>query len=298
LIFFQDNKIKHISDYLSVGVQTHGFHDTIISKISLEMDMAHIAEVHKIFLCGEVIESTIQLTFYGSFPLADIEVLQFDGFDITRLDEEKRAQLPVYAFALLPVLDYLRSEVKGLPKINLLPEVIRESQRVFKLGLAGYILLGLIFLMVVFFTQKYIGNNKERDKIQAQIDNKQLVIAENAEMVSRVEQLHWRIDAGLRIQQTLDTLVQGAEMWTNILRKIQEFHPESKKIWLTNIAATDGSVNIQGVGINRYIIPDFSDFLDNSILKNIISQEIRERGVSKFEINMNPEKYGYKGLSR
>ncbi|MBU2584990.1 MAG: hypothetical protein KKH32_06635 [Bacteroidetes bacterium] len=298
LIFIQDKKIKHMSDYVSVGVQTHGFHDTIISKISLEMDMAQISEVHKIFLCGEVIESTIQLTFYGSFPLADIEVLQFNSFDISRLNEEKRTQLPVYTFALLPVLNYLIPDVKALPKINLLPETARESQRVFKLGLAGYILLSLIFLMVVFFTQRFVGNNKEIAKIQSQVDNKQIVIAENAEMVERVEQLQWRIESGLSIQQTLDTLVQGAEMWTNILKKIQEFHPESKKIWITNIAATDAGVNIQGVGINRHIIPDFSDFLDNSILKNIISQEIRERGVNKFEINMNPEKYGYRGLTR
>lgn len=298
LIFIHDKKIKHLSDYVSVGVQTHGFHDTIISKISLEMDMAQISEVHKIFLCGEVVESTIQLTFYGSFPLADIEVLQFNGFDISRLNEEKRTQQPIYTFALLPVLNYLKPDTKALPKINLLPEPVRESQRVFKLGLAGYILLGLIFLMVVFFTQRFVGNNKEIANIQSQVDNKQLVIAENAEMVDRVEQLQWRIASGLSIQQTLDTLVQGAEMWTNILKKIQEFYPESKKIWITNIAATDAGVNIQGVGINRHIIPDFSDFLDNSILRNIISQEIRERGVNKFEINMNPEKYGYRGLTR
>ncbi|MBM4175502.1 MAG: hypothetical protein FJ213_04925 [Ignavibacteria bacterium] len=297
LIFIQDNKIKHMSDYLSVGIQTHGFHDTIISKISLEMDMAQIAELHKIFLCGEVIESTIQLTFYGSFPLSDIEILQFNGWDLTRLSEEKRTQIPVYTLAILPVLNYLKPDTKALPKINLLPESVRESQRVFKLGTLGYALLALIFLMVVFFTQRFVGNNKEIANVQSQIDNKQLVITENAEMVSRVEQLQWRIESGLQIQQTLDTLVQGAEMWTNILKKIQEFHPESKKIWITNIAATDGSVNIQGVGINRHIIPDFSDYLENSILKNIISQEIRERGVNKFEINMNPDKYGYRGLA-
>ncbi len=298
MIFIHDNRIKHISDYLSVGVQTYGFHDTIVSKISLEMDIAQFSEIHKIFLCGEVIESTIQLTFYGSFPLADIEVITFDVLDVLRLPEEKRSQLPVYAFAILPALNYLKPDRKAVQKLNLLPKSVQESQKVFKLGLTGYALLALIFIVVVFFTQKYVSNKSKVDNLQNEINNKQLLISENAELVSKVEQLEWRIEAGQRIQQTLDTLIQGAERWTTILKKIQEFQPENKKIWITNIAATMEGVNIQGVGINRHIIPDFSDFLDKSILKNIITQEIREKGVNKFEINLNPEKYGYKGLER
>ncbi len=90
IIFISNKTIKHISSYLGIGVQTVGFHDIIISKINLEMDIAQISEIDKIFLAGEVTESTVQLTFYGSFPLADVEVIKFDELDISDLSEEKK----------------------------------------------------------------------------------------------------------------------------------------------------------------------------------------------------------------
>ncbi len=160
----------------------------------------------------------------------------------------------------------------------------------------GYALLGLIFLAVVFYTQKFITNQNKLKVLQTEIQSKQLLIAENAELVNRVNLLVNRIEAGRRIQNTIDTLILGAERWTEILMKIQEFQPQKRRIWLTNIAANQEGVKIFGVGINKYTIPDFSDHLDKALLKSMISQELREREVNRFEINLKPDKYGYKGV--
>ncbi len=296
IIFISNKTIKHISSYLGIGVQTVGFHDIIISKINLEMDVAQITEIDKIFLAGEVTESTVQLTFYGSFPLADVEVIKFDELDISELNEDKKEQIPVYAFCIAPiVLLSMKNKVKT-PTVNLLPYHIIESQKIFKLSPIGYALLILIFLSVAFFTQKFITNQNKLKVLQTEIQSKQLLIAENAELVNRVNQLANRIEAGYRIQRTIDTLVLGAERWTEILMKIAEYNPQKRRIWLTNISATEEGVKIFGVGINKYTIPDFSDYLDKALLKSMISQELREREINRFEINLKPDKYGYKGV--
>lgn len=296
IIFISNKTIKHISSYLGIGVQTVGFHDIIISKINLEMDIAQISEIDKIFLAGEVTESTVQLTFYGSFPLADVEVIKFDELDISELSEDKREQIPVYAFCIAPIFFFLQKNKTKLPPVNLLPFEVIEAQKIFKLSPVGYALLALIFLAVVFYTQKFITNQNKLKVLQTEIQSKQLLIAENAELVNRVNMLSNRIEAGRRIQRTIDTLILGAERWTEILLKIQEFQPQKRRIWLTNIAANDEGVKIFGVGINKYTIPDFSDHLDKALLKSMISQELREREVNRFEINLKPDKYGYKGV--
>lgn len=296
IIFISNKTIKHISSYLGIGIQTSGFHDIIISKINLEMDNVQISEIDKIFLAGEVVETTVQLTFYGSFPLAEIEVIKFDDLDVSSLPEDKRAQVPVYAFCIAPLFFMLRKDKSRIPFVNLLPYDLIEAQKVFKLSPVGYALLFLIFVAVVFFTQKYITNNKKIQVLDTEIRSKQLLIAENAELVNRVNQLSQRIDAGLRIQRTIDTLILGAERWTEILLKIHEYQPDKRRIWLTSFAATDEEVKITGVGINKYTIPDFSDHLDKALLKSMMSQELREREINRFEITLNPEKYGYKGV--
>jgi hypothetical protein len=245
-----------------------------------------------------VTESTVQLTFYGSFPLADVEIIRFDELDVSELSEEKRNQIPVYSFCIAPIFFFLlkdKSKIKT-PIVNLLPYELKESQRIFKLSPVGYALLFLIFVAVVFFTQKYITNQNKLKVLQTEIQSKQLLIAENAELVNRVNQLSNRIAAGYRIQQTIDTLILGAERWTEILQKIQEYQPQKRRIWLTNIAANEEGVKIFGVGVNKYTIPDFSDHLDNATLKSMISQELRDREVNRFEINLKPDKYGYKGV--
>lgn len=296
IIFIQNRTIKHISSYLGIGVQTVGFHDIIISKINLEMDVAQISEIDKIFLAGEVTESTVQLTFYGSFPLADVEIIKFEELDLSGLSEDKREQIPVYAFCIAPIFYFLQKDKSKTPPVNLLPYDIIEAQKIFKLNPVGYLLLVLIFLAVAFFTQRYITNQKKIEVLQTEIQSKQLLIAENAELVNRVNVLANRIEAGRRIQQTIDTLILGAERWTEILMKIQEFQPQRRRIWLTSISADNEGVKIFGVGINKYTIPDFSDHLDKALLKSMISQELREREVNRFEINFKPDKYGYKGV--
>lgn len=296
IIFISNKTIKHISSYLGIGVQTVGFHDIIISKINLEMDVAQISEIDKIFLAGEVTESTVPLTFYGSFPLADVEIIKFDELDLSGLNEDKKEQIPVYAFCIAPIFFFLQKDKTKTPFVNLLPFDVIESQKIFKLSPVGYLLLFLIFLAVAFFTQRYITNQKKIEVLQTEIQSKQLLIAENAELVNRVNQLSNRIEAGRRIQQTIDTLILGAERWTEILMKIQEFQPRKRRIWLTSIAASEEGVKIFGVGINKYTIPDFSDYLDKALLKSMISQELREKEINRFEINLKPDKYGYKGV--
>lgn len=296
IIFISNRTIKHISSYLGIGVQTVGFHDIIISKINLEMDVAQISDIDKIFLTGEAVETTVQLTFYGSFPLAEVEVIKFDDLDLSVLPEEKKEQIPVYAFCIAPLFFLLQKDKSKIPRINLLPHDLIEAQKIFKLSPVGYAILFLIFISVVFFTQKYITNKNKLQVLQIEIQSKQLLIAENAELVNRVNQLSQRIDAGLKIQKTIDTLILGAERWTEILMKIQEYQPDRRRIWLTSFAASNEEVKITGVGVNKYTIPDFSDHLDKALLKSMISQELREREINRFEITLNPGKYGYKGV--
>lgn len=119
-----------------------------------------------------------------------------------------------------------------------------------------------------------------------------MLITEKAELVNEMNHSLAEQKLALKLKKTINALILDAERWSETLLKIHEFQPHKRGIWITTVVTNEQYVKIQGVGI---IIPDFSDYLDKSLLKNIITQELREREANKFEINMNPRNYGCKG---
>ena len=84
MIFLEGQKLKHIGSPLDIGTKIFTHTMFISPKILLEMENGGIPKLDNIILCGEDRSENLILSFYGTFPEANVSELKFENFDIRR----------------------------------------------------------------------------------------------------------------------------------------------------------------------------------------------------------------------
>ena len=106
LVFLQGRKLKHIGTTLDIGTVNLHTYDVYFSKILLEMENGGISSLDNIVVCGEDDSENLVLSFYGTFPEANVSRLEFDDVDMSSLDEEAREKISSYSVPLAIATDY------------------------------------------------------------------------------------------------------------------------------------------------------------------------------------------------
>ncbi len=75
LIFLHGRKLKHIGTTLDIGTSNLHTYDVYFSKILLEMENGGISSLDNIIVCGEDDSENLILSFYGTFPEANVSRL-------------------------------------------------------------------------------------------------------------------------------------------------------------------------------------------------------------------------------
>ncbi|MEW6653255.1 MAG: hypothetical protein AB1394_07270, partial [Bacteroidota bacterium] len=87
LIFLEGQKLKHIGSTLDIGTKNLHTYDVYFSKILLEMENGAIPKLDNIIICGEDRSENLILSFFGTFPEANVTELKFENFDKSHLTE-------------------------------------------------------------------------------------------------------------------------------------------------------------------------------------------------------------------
>ena len=84
-----------------------------------------------------------------------------------------------------------------------------------------------------------------------------------------------------------DSLVPGSERWSKILTQVSHGVEDLNSIWLTDFsAAGDGLLTMNGFAVYRTRIPRLSTLFDNSVLREVNVQSIREQTVYKYKVEV------------
>ena len=76
LIFLRGRKLKHIGTTVDIGKINLHTYDVYFSKILLEMENGGISTLDNIVVCGEDDSENLILSFYGTFPEANVSRLE------------------------------------------------------------------------------------------------------------------------------------------------------------------------------------------------------------------------------
>ena len=84
-----------------------------------------------------------------------------------------------------------------------------------------------------------------------------------------------------------DTLVPGSERWSKVFTQFSHGVEDLNSIWLLDFSTGDaGVMTVNGFTVYRTRIPRLATLFDNSLLKEVNVQEIREQTVYRYKIEV------------
>jgi hypothetical protein len=288
LIFLHGRKVKHIGTTLDIGTLNLHTYDVYFSKILLEMENGGISALDNIVVCGEDDSENLILSFYGTFPEANVSRLEFDDLDIAPLDAKTKETISAYSIPLAVAVEYydeLAEEYKG---INLLPKWVKEEQKTFQFAWHGYLMLPLLFLAALYITVEVLKNNQELNTLDAGIAEKTILQRQNQQMLGKVSELQAKISGFDQTQAILDSAAVGTRVWTKVYSDISNFFGGRKNIWLTRLSNdSKDKVVLEGYALSKKVITDFAYSIESAELKSVIYEALRDANTYKFTIIFN-----------
>ncbi|MHB8579310.1 MAG: PilN domain-containing protein [Ignavibacteriaceae bacterium] len=295
LIFLHGRKLKHIGSTLDIGTINLHTYDVYFSKILLEMENGGISSLDNIVVCGEDDSENLILSFYGTFPEANVSKLNFSDIDISSLDSLSKEKISSFSVPIAAAIDYFDDIEKVHKGINLLPRYVIEDQKIFQFAWHGFAMFPLLFLAAFLITVKALENNKNIDQLNSQLEQQTLLLRQNQEILDKISNLTGKINGFSQTQAILDSASTGTGAWSYVLRKISSFFEARENIWLTKLSKPDGeTVALEGYALSKNVLTEFAFSIKSAQLKSISYEALRDQNVYKFNITFNLPSY-YKG---
>lgn len=292
LIFLQGRKLKHIGTTLDIGTTNLHTYDVYFSKILLEMDNGGISSLDNIIVCGEDDSENLILSFYGTFPEANVSRLEFDDIDISALDEESKKTISAYSIPIAAANEYLDDpSQKNKDSINFLPRFVREEQKVFQFAWHGYAILPLLFGATFFLTLQILMNNKKMRDLDKEITQQTILLRQNQEILGRIAELENKISGFDQTQAILDSAAVGTGVWSKVSEHFSDFFGARQNIWLTKLSQDNGIIAVEGYALSKLSPTELTYSIDGATLKGMFFESIREKDAYRYNIIFNQSQF-------
>jgi hypothetical protein len=287
LIFLRGNQFYQFAPILGEGYDSPNLQNTVYSRLLLEQDNLAIPRISRIILAGQCKRIAFKEFLQQQLPDQEIDYLLAPQLDTSPLPAEQQESISEFAVPIGAAWKVLASPHPKIYDINLLPSAVREGQRVFKLAWHGVVLLALLFLSTLFFTFQIGDKTKEIAAQEEILKIKEGQKLENQTLSNSIEGLQTELSRFESSLALYDSLVPGAERWSKVLTQFSHGVEDLNSLWLTDFATSEnGAMTLNGFAVYRIRIPRVATLFENSILKEVNVQEIREKTVYRYKIEV------------
>ena len=287
LIFMRGHQFFQFAPILSEGYDSPNLHNTVYSRLLLEQDNLNIQRLNRVVLAGESRRIELKDFLQQLLPEQEVDYLRASNLDTSNLPAELQGMVSDYAAAIGVAWKFLDSSNKHLYTTNLLPDEIREGQRVFKLSWHGYVLLGAIFASTLIFTTQIQKKQQQIKEKQSVLDVKNSQIAENTTLQNSIQTLQQQLATYNASMALYDSLVPGVDKFSKAFSRLSNGIDDLNSIWVTEFLSGDnGQVTLNGFSAARSRIPRLSGLFDKAELKEVTTEEIREETVYRYKIDV------------
>lgn len=291
LIFLEGQSLKHIGTTLDIGTKNLHTYDVYFSKILLEMENGGIPRLDNVILCGDDRSENIVLSFYGTFPEANVIELKFDNFDFAEISEEDKENISSFSVPAAAAYEYYAEQKKEFFGINILPTEIKENQKFLQFGWHSYLMLVLFFFAAFGITVLSLSNVSEMDKLDLEIQRLSDMKKRNEEILSQMTPLQDKIANFDNTQAVLDSATVGTEVWGNSIQKIADFIERRRDFWVSHLDAKDiSNITLKGYALSRKSLTEFSRYSHASILNNVMYEPLREKAAFSYNMSLQPNR--------
>ncbi len=290
LIFLEGQKLKHIGATLDIGVQNLHTYDVYFSKILLEMENGGIPRLDNVIICGDDRSENLVLSFYGTFPEANVSELQFNMFDLQEISEEDRKEISSFSVPLSAAYEYYAEQDKELTGINILPKYIVENQKLFQFGWHSFVILPLLFIAAYFFTVNILSNVQELNELDSKILQLEQLAIQNESIISQMEPISRKISSFDNTQTILDSAMSGTEVWGKTLEKVSNFVERRRNFWVSHLETRNSNnILIKGYSLSRNVLTEFAEYSNSSVLQNVLYEPLRNKNAFAYTLNFKIE---------
>ena len=284
LIFIKGDKLFHIGSTLSVGKNSFNAHNVIVSKILLEMEHGAISSIENIVVCGEDESEDLLFVVSEAYPKAKVLFQEIEDVEIENVDSFSTESSFIIVAAVAE--EYFAEQDKQLEGINLLPNYIKEEQKIFQIGWQGYLMLALIVLSAGFFINKTFSNivsSKEKD---TEINKLLLIEAQNKATVEKIKSYENKIQNVDQTKTILNQLSSGTEILSVQMKKLSNFANQKRNMWMNQLKIDkQKNMTLGGFTFSRIIVKELSDSYKGAVLQNIVYEPLRDTRTFKFSID-------------
>jgi hypothetical protein len=105
-----------------------------------------------------------------------------------------------------------------------------------------------------------LQNNKELSRLDSEIKQKNLIIRQNQETLSKISELEGKISSFGQTQAILDSAAVGTGVWKErVLKDIAAFCGSKQNIWISNIVRDNSNtLKIEGYSLSKYSPTDMA----------------------------------------
>jgi len=290
LLFLEGQNLKHLGATLDIGTKNLHTYDVYFSKILLEMENGGIPKLDNIILCGEDRSENLILSFYGTFPEANVNELKFDKFDSSSLSEKEKINLSEFAIPIATAVEYFDEEEKKHSGINILHKSIQDTQKVLQFGWHAIVLVVLLFIATYLFTSNILNNSQKISELDKEIQVLTERQIRNQAIVAEINPLTEKISSFDVTQSILDSASVGTGVWGNMFDRISTFVERRRNFWLSRLETMSGNqVSVNGYSVSRSVLTEFADNNKASLLKSVMYEPLRDRNAFAYLLNFSIE---------
>ena len=291
IIFMKGKQIVNVLPIITDGENSNDVLNTIFSKILFEIDKGDLPKITRLLLVRSAkLSENAKKYLDKQFEDVEVDFLTPSHKHLSYADEilNSPVYLQPYLTAIGAAWSASRVHEKEFSRLSLLPEYIREKQRVLKLEWHGILILILIALTPLFLNYLYQTKSNELSNLQQEIQILDGQIEELRPTATMTEDIMSEITELNAENDRLLELSQYSQQWSETFRILNEGLANIPNVWLETLGTSqNNSLTFDGYSMNRAQIPEFASIFTDANIQQVSQTEIRGATVYSFGMQVN-----------
>ncbi|TVR14716.1 MAG: hypothetical protein EA391_12340 [Balneolaceae bacterium] len=290
IMFMKGTEIMNVLPIISEGEEEDQILNTIFSKILFEIDKGEVPKINRILLVRSGKKSSKAMSYFQKqFDDIEVNYLVLNSEKVTYADEilNSPEYLQPYISAIGAAWAASGVNDKAFGDFSLLPEYVREKQRVLKIEWHGIAILILIALTPLFINNLYFEKANELSQLEQEVSSMQAQIDELTPIANMTQDLITDFQVINAENNRLIELAEYSQKWSEVMRILNEGVSDIPSIWLTTLRTSGDHINLTGISLTREQIPVLAQLFSDANINQVSETEIRGQPVYSFSLQAN-----------
>jgi Tfp pilus assembly protein PilN len=296
LYVLEGQDLVFIAPTVQQGANDRDFVTMLNNRIELAAENAGYPKADAVVLCGHAEEIGLKEEILANNPsvvfhsLSRLRVSHGD-------DEAIQREVRHFSAPISVAWEKLQPKNPLFLRLNLIPSRIREEQKKLKLAWHGFVLLAVLFAATAGITFLTMKKQETIGTLSAALAYEQKQVREQQAIVTQINALESRSTAIIAATNTLDTLLQNSEKWSETLDTLATGVGGLRNLWINEIKPDpDGKLAVIGFSITRGSVPSLSHLIGDTHMREISVQEIGKKKVFRYDVALAvADLYPYSG---